>query len=388
MKIKLMEDSITEEEINAVNECMRSGQYTQWDKVDEFEREVAKWNGSKYGVMVNSGSSANLLMVDILKKKFGLRSGDEVLVPAVTWPTTVFPLIQNDLVPVFCDVDKSFNICIDSMRRVLNEKTKAVFIVHLLGQSADITEIKHFCSENGLVMIEDCCESMGARHNGTKIGNFGVMGSFSFYFGHHMTTIEGGMIVTDDFETYDLLKSIRSHGWVKRTAREEKYQNLPNRNFIFDVTGYNLRSTDMNASIGLIQLKKLDQWIEIRKRNHQHFLKGIENIGLTSQKVNFSETSSFCLPVLFRSKGERDFVLRNLSAKGVETRPIVAGNLLKQPVFQAMQVKADQTPMADRIDEYGIYLPNNQYVTPEKVDFMIHCIRELLVELQNPFDGH
>ena len=382
MKIKLMEDSITEEEISAINSCLRSGYYTQGSIVEEFERKVASWNGSKYGIMVNSGSSANLLMVDLLKKKHNLQNGDEVLVPSVTWTTTVFPIIQNGLVPVFCDVDQDFAISLESMKRMTSEKTKAVFVVHLLGQSANMTEIKKFCDENGLLIIEDCCESMGATHKDIKVGNFGLMGSFSFYFGHHMTTVEGGMIVTDDFEIYDWLKSTRSHGWIKGTSRMQEYEDHPQKNFLFDMAGYNLRSTNINASIGLMQLSKIDKWIEIRKRNHCYFLGKALSMGFKSQRINAEETSSFCLPLIFDNRKERNYILKNAQNKGIELRPIVAGNLIRQPVFQKMNIKADDTPFSDLINENGIYLPNNQFMTFEKIDYMLNSIKDLQEEFK------
>ena len=369
---------ITEEEINEVMNCLKSGMYTQGKLVDSFEKKFAEWNGSKYGIMVNSGSSANLLMVLMLKEKYGLKAGDEVLVPVVTWPTTVYPIFQNGLVPVFCDVDKSFNLDINSIKRMVSERTKAIFLVHLLGQPAKIKEIKDFCEEKNLVLIEDCCESTGAKVDGVKVGNFGVMGSFSFYFGHHMTTIEGGMVVTNDFEVYDLLKSARSHGWVKGSKRTELYPEFENKSFLFDVEGYNLRSTNLNAAVGLVQLNKLDEWITKRLENHQYFLEKISTMGLKHQRVNLNETSSFCLAVIFNSKEERDYILKNLATKEIESRPIVAGNLLKQPVFRSKNFRADQTTQADIIHENGIYLPNNQFINKEKIDYMISSLKELL----------
>jgi len=238
MKIKLMEDSIGEEEIRAVNECLNNKDYTQGKIVEEFEKRFAQWNGSKYAVMVNSGSSANLLIISLLKQRYGFSNEDEIIVPSVTWPTTVYPIIQNNMRPVFCDVDKSFNLDVESLKKMISEKTKAVFLVHLLGQSAKIDKIKEICDKNRLVLIEDCCESLGARFNSIKVGNFGKMASFSFYFGHHITTIEGGMVVTDDSEFYELLKSIRSHGWTRDSNRHNKYLEK-NKDFTFDMIGYN-----------------------------------------------------------------------------------------------------------------------------------------------------
>lgn len=380
LPIRLMEDSFREEEFNAAMDCLRSGQYTQGKLVEEFEQKFAQWNGSKYAVMVNSGSSANLLIAFMLKHRFGLEDGDEVIVPCVTWPTTIYPLIQKNLVPVFCEVDESFNLDPDSLNRMLGPKTKAVFLVHLLGQPAKIEEIRQICEKNNLLLIEDCCESLGAVYQGKKVGNFGKMGSFSFYFGHHMTTIEGGMIVTDDEEIHDLLKSARSHGWVRGSQRQNLYPQYENKDFLFDMLGYNLRSTNLNAAIGLVQLAKLDESIKIRIENHRYFLEKVNPLRLKLQQITFDETTSFCFAILFGSKAERDYILRNISTKEIESRPMVAGNLLKQPVFQSFDVqkmRADRTPLADEIHDCGIYLPNNQFMTKEKIDYMIDSIQQL-----------
>jgi len=379
MKIKLMEDSIGEDELKAIDSCLKSGEYTQGKIVDEFEKKFAEWNGSKYAVMVNSGSSANLLIIALLKHKYGLNN-EEIIVPSVTWPTTVYPILQNSLVPVFCDVDGSFNLDIDSLKRMTGPKTKGVFLVHLLGQSARVDEIKKICDEKNLFLVEDCCESLGAKYKGINVGNFGEMGSFSFYFGHHITSIEGGMIVTNNFETYDLLKSMRSHGWTRGSQRAEKYPER-SKDFTFDMLGYNLRSTNLNASIGLAQLEKLDNFLKTRIENHRYFLERIKEMGLSCQEVSLDETSSFSLAVLFDNKKERDYILRNLPLKGVECRSIVSGNLLKQPFFDKLvQKRSDETPMANRIDECGVYLPNNQFITPEKIDYMLGSIKETLKE--------
>lgn len=385
MKIKLMEDSITEEEIKAVNDCFSSGQYTQGRLVEEFESKFAKWNGAKYAVMVNSGSSANLLMVQMLKEKYGLKDGDEVLVPAVTWPTTIYPIIQHNLVPVICDVDDSFNISIESMERMITNKTKALFAVHLLGQPANLNSILPFCKQHNIILIEDSCESLGAKYNGIKAGNFGIMSSFSFYFGHHITTIEGGMITTNDLETYDLLKSIRSHGWVRNSQRVERYQKeYKNTDFVFDLLGYNLRSTNINAAIGLVQLEKLNKFIEIRKNNHSFFNEMLsEKIKIGFQQVDLNQTSSFALAMVLDSKEERDFLLQQLPLRGIECRPIVAGNMLQQPVFKEKlkgKFRADECKNAEMINDKGLYLPNNQFIDEEKIKYLVKNVGDLLDE--------
>lgn len=382
MKINLMEDSLTEEEFNAISEVLKSGMYTQGKLVDDFEKKFAEWNGSKYAVMVNSGSSADLLIISLLKYKYNLKETDEIIVPAITWPTTIFPIIQNNIVPIFCDVDASFNLDLESIKRMKTSNTKAIFAVHALGQPANMLEIKKYCDENSLMLVEDCCESTGATINGIKVGNFGIMGSFSFYFGHHMTTIEGGMIVTNDHEIYDLLKSLRSHGWTRGSERINKYPEFKDHNFVFDLLGYNVRSTNLNAAIGLVQLRKLDKFIQIRKENHKYFLEKLSELNLTSQKVNLNETTSFCLPIIFSNKGQRDFILGNLKMHGVECRTIIAGNLTKQPVFENTPIKRDGLPMANKFHDVGLYIPNNQFITKEKIDYMLNAI----VSLSKEFD--
>ena len=381
-EIKLMEDSIEKEEIIAINKCLESGMYTQGHIVEQFEKKFAEWNGSKYSVMINSGSSANLLIISALKEKFNLKDGDEILVPNVTWPTTIYPVIQNGMVPVFCDVDESFNMDLGSIKRMIGKNTKAIFVVHLLGQPAKIREIKKICEENKLLLVEDCCESLGSKQDGIKVGNFGAMGSFSLYFGHHMTTIEGGIITTNDFEIYDLLKSLRSHGWIKGTSRENNYPEFKNKNFVFDSLGYNVRSTNLNAAIGLAQLEKIDGFIERRIKNHEYFLKKIEKLPIIPQKVHINETSSFSFGILLPDKYQREYLLEYLPKKGIECRPIVAGNLLKQPIFSKMNLKKDYETMADKIHYQGLYLPNNQFIDSEKIDYIVDTMEKLLKELK------
>jgi CDP-4-dehydro-6-deoxyglucose reductase, E1 len=388
MRIKLMDNSIEREELTAMMGCMISGEYTHGKVVEEFEKKFAEWNGSKYAVMVNSGSSANLLIITLLKERYGLMDGDEVLVPAATWPTTVYPVIQNNLVPVFCDADESFNMSLDSIKRMTSEKTKALFLVHLLGQPANLKEIIKFCEERKIVLIEDCCESLGAMVNGQKVGNFGVMGSFSFYFGHHLTTIEGGMITTNDIGTWDLLKSIRSHGWVRNSLRTKEHEkDHVSLDFVFDSLGYNLRSTNLNASIGLEQLKKLENFIRIRKENHRTFIKLMSEKPFAKiQKVNMDETSSFCLALILPNIKMRNLLLTELPKQGIECRTVVAGNLLLQPIFAKKlkdRYRKDECKNADQIHHCGLYLPNHQLLDEKHIKYMTDKVTDVLKNYGN-----
>ena len=377
--IKLMENAISKKDMNsAITRCLETEYYTQGEIVAEFEKKFAQWNGTKYAVMVNSGSSANMLMIDYMKMKYDLKNEDEILVPDITWPTTVCPIIQRNLSPVFCDVDGSFNIDIDSMKRMISSRTRGVFGVHLLGQPIKLDETLDFCRRNGLFFIEDCCESQGAKHDGKKVGNFGEMGSFSFYFGHHMTTVEGGMIVTNDFEAHDFLRSMRNHGMVRDTNREGNYPGFENNRFVFDVLGYNLRSTNINAAIGLTQLKNIDGSLERRLENHKRFLHGLEGIPIIPQTVNLDETSSFSLAIVFPDQKTRESALRDLpKIYGIECRPVVAGNLLKQPLFRNTNYRRDSEDMANIVHWRGIYLPNNQFIGKDEIDYMIDSVKKI-----------
>ncbi len=391
IEIKLMNNPFSKEEINAIESCIQSGNYTQGEIVKEFERKFAEWNGSKHAVMVNSGSSANLLIITLLKEYHRLKDDDEVLVPAVTWPTTVYPIIQNNLVPVFCDVDESFNISLESIKRMTSNKTRAIFLVHLLGQPVNLSGLIEFCKERGIIILEDCCEALGAIHSNKKVGTFGEMGSFSFYFGHHMATIEGGMITTDNLEIYDLLKSIRSHGWIRDSLRKKNYErDYEHLEFLFDYMGYNVRSTNLNAAIGIEQLKKVDDSIFIRKENHKLFhnlMSGDRRFIL--QKVNFEENSSFCLPLILESKEKRNKLLKELKDYGIESRPVVGGNLLRQPVFSHRlkeKYRNDQCDFSDRIHYCGMYLPNHQFVTKDNVKYMVQSLGKILDNYNGAID--
>lgn len=382
MYIPLMEDSFSDAERRAIQDCLAGGRYTQGERVTELEETFARWCGARCGIMVNSGSSANLLVVSVLKDLLGLKDGDEVLVPAVTWPTTVYPIIQNNLCPVFCDVGQDFNISGESMQRMVGERTRALFLVHLLGQAADMPAAERICRTHDLALLEDCCESAGATHAGRRVGTFGLMSTFSFYFGHHMTTIEGGMVLTDSEEAADLLRSARSHGWVRGSTRSKRYEDrFGCHAFLFDMMGYNLRSTELNAAIGLVQLERLAGFIEKRRENHRFFADQMADVDVRLQAVDSTQTSSFSFGLMTRSAELRDRCLRELPEEGIECRPIVAGNLLRQPVFAEKlrgKYRSDACPRADEIDVRGFYLPNNQFIDATKVSYMVDAVRRIV----------
>ncbi|MCI0421777.1 MAG: DegT/DnrJ/EryC1/StrS family aminotransferase [Acidobacteria bacterium] len=351
----LAANTLTEEEISAAKAVLESGLLTMGQEVQKFENAFASWVGAKYALMVNSGSSANLLMVDLMLRRSGSASpwlsGDEVLVPALAWPTTVWPLVQLGLTPVFVDVDpRTLAIDLDSARSVLGPKVKGMFLIHVLGQVPNVQDYLDFLTSHEILLIEDCCESLGGHFDGRHAGTFGVMGSFSFYFSHHLTTVEGGMVVTGDNALYDDLLSLRAHGWTRdrsdKARWKENYPDLDER-FLFVTAGYNVRPTEIQGAIGSVQLRKLDTMIDARQRLAQRVhdwvgkyapwleLIGAERLPTASSKMKRLERTHSWMMLSFRlgQNAPTDLarLKSHLESMRVETRPIIAGNLARHP---------------------------------------------------------
>ena len=286
----------------------KNTRFTQFTKVKEFEKRFSKWNGSKYSIFLNSGSSANLLIIQCSKEMFKWKNGDEIIVPAVTWSTTVTPVIQSGLKPIFVDVNlNDFSFDYKKLKSSITNKTKAIFVAHLIGFPSEILRIKKIIKNKKILILEDCCESQGAKINNTKVGNFGLAGSFSFYWGHHMSTIEGGMITTNNKQFYHLCLLKRSHGLARELPTQEqvKYKKrYPKKNFkfLFINNGFNLRSTEINAYIGIKMLSKINNWINIRNNNYNFFIKKLKNYKNHFLTPNKKEISSFVIPFLMKKK--------------------------------------------------------------------------------------
>ena len=350
----LAADTIGVKEIAAAKEVLDSGQLTMNRRVRAFEEQFAEWVGVKHAIMVNSGSSANLLIVDSLLQggtsEALLQRGDEVIVPALSWPTTVWPLAQLGLIPVFADVDpRTLAIDIQSATSLIGPRTRAMFLIHPLGRAVDISSYLRFCQLYGLLLIEDACESLGAHCSGRHVGTFGIGGTFSFYFSHHISTIEGGMIVTQDAALADRLRGLRAHGWVRdrrdRHYWTDSYPDLDPR-FLFASTGYNVRPTEIQAAIGTVQLSRLDEMLEAREvlagrvghllREHVPWL---ELIGMDSDWIpagpnrRLRRHSWMTLPLRIAPSAptDRRSLVQHLEQSGVETRPIIAGNIVRHP---------------------------------------------------------
>ena len=360
----LAANTLAADEISAAKAVLDSGLLTMGREVQKFENAFASWVGAKHALMVNSGSSANLLMVDLMLRRSSStapwQTGDEVLVPALAWPTTVWPLVQLGLTPVFVDVDpKTLAIDLDSARSVLGPKVKGMFLIHVLGQVPNMQEYVKFLTENQLPLIEDCCESLGGHFGRRHAGTFGVAGSFSFYFSHHLTTVEGGMIVTGDSALYDDLVSLRAHGWTRgrsdKALWKDQYPELDER-FLFVTAGYNVRPMEIQGAIGSVQLRKLDDMLDARQRLAQRVhdwagkyapwleLIGADRLPMTHNAVQRRERTHSWMTLPFRL---RDVAPVNLSSlkthlenRNVETRPIIGGNLARHPAAQRFKTRS------------------------------------------------
>ena len=341
-------------EVNEALDSLLSTWVTMGKKVKKFENSFARYIGSKYSVMVNSGSSANLLALSILTNpKFSkrIKLGSEVLTPAVTWATTIFPIANVNLVPSFIDVDlENFNLDVDKLRKSITKKTKAILLVHLLGNPANMKEIIDIAKEYDLFVIEDSCEAHGAEFNNKKVGSFGDISTFSFYLSHHISTIEGGMLLTKNEEIFELAKAMRAFGWIrdqknkKQTAK--KNPKLDPR-FLFDNLGYNIRPTEIQGSFGIHQIKKLEKFIKIRTNNANFWNKKLEKFSnyllLHSERPNTRHVW-FAYPITVRSSSpfSRNQLVNFLEKKNIETRPIMASDITQQPAIKLIKKKINK----------------------------------------------
>ena len=359
-----------ENEYQALQTVIDSGMFTMGKYVKEFEREFAKFVGSKYCVMVNSGSSANLIAIASMfyRSENPLKAGDEVIVPAVSWPTTYYPLYQYGLKIKFVDInEKTLNLDLNQLESAITDKTKAIFAVNLLGNSIDYGKLNKIIEGKNITLLEDNCESLGATFNGKQAGTFGLMGTFSSFFSHHISTMEGGVVVTDDEELYHIMLSVRSHGWTRHLPKENKLcvksDNSFEESFRFILPGYNLRPLDMSGALGLEQLKKISSIIVGRRNNAKSFVDIFSKIeGITIQEET-GESSWFGFAIIVHAgKEKRDLLAKVLNDNGVDCRPIVAGNFVLNPVVNYFDFEVHNNLTAsDKINDNGLFIGNHHY---------------------------
>ena len=381
MNIKLVNDTIDISDINKlINWLMTNPKLTKGDLTVEFEKKWSEWLGYKYSVFVNSGSSANLAAIYSLILSGKLKN-KKIIVPAVSWVTTVTPAIQLGLEPIMCDCDvNNLGLDITHLKKlILSENPAAIILVHVLGFPNHMDEIIKLCNDNDILLIEDTCESIGSKYNDKNLGTFGDLSTFSFYFGHHMSTIEGGMISTDDENLYHILLSIRSHGWdrdlpmSKQIELRKKY-NINNFKslYTFYYPGFNLRSTDLQAFIGLSQMDKIDDIIHKRNRNYLRYKNGITNNFWDISPPDMSFISNFSYPVITKNI---DRLVDSLTKNEIECRPLICGSINEHPFWYERYGKQN-LPNSKLVHEYGLYLPNNHQMTEDEVDMVIKIVNE------------
>ena len=366
---ELASDSWGQEEINAIQGVVDSGRYTMGEKVSEFELAFASKFGSRHCLMVSSGSMANLVSIAALfyKSDQPLQKGDEVIVPAISWATSFYPLQQYGLSLRFVDVDlETLNIDISKLEEALTPKTKMVMAVSILGNPAELTELRKFCKKNDLILFEDNCESMGASLDGKYTGTFGDIGTFSTFFSHHISTMEGGLIITDDEELFHLMKSIRAHGWSRDLPEDTSIINKSDDDFFeayrFILPGYNARPLEFSGAIGLQQLKKLDDLVDIRRKNAELFVElFVDDERFIIQKENGNSSwFSFTLILNPDIKTERKQCLDHLRNEDIQFRIITGGCFPRHDVIKYFDYEiVDNLDNANIAHDRGFFVGNH-----------------------------
>ena len=381
--ITLVKDTIGNEDIDSLIDWLKSyPRLTKGPVTLKFENKFSKWLGRKYSVFCNSGSSANLLMLSVLKEKYDFK---KVVVPSVAWSTDLAPVMQLGLQPILCDCNmKDLSADLNHLEKIFMEESPDVFLlVSALGLVPDMKKIIELCSKYDVLLLEDVCESLGCKYKGKNLGTFGKMSSFSTFFGHHISTIEGGIVSTDDKELYELLVSLRSHGWARDLSVESQLKLLEEWNvsefdslYTFYYSGFNMRSTDLQAYIGLAQIDKLDDWGGKRRNNFDLYQRLIENDYWKPDVDLNNFVSNFAYPIISPC---RDKIIKKLQDNKVEIRPLICGSMGTQP-FYVKKYGRLELPNVSIVDKYGFYVPNNPMLTEEEIEFICELINSEINE--------
>lgn len=393
-KIPLAVPPFETEEIAEALESLLSKQTTMSKKVEKFEINFSKYIGNSYSLMVNSGSSANLLALSILTNpqlgKKRIQAGDEVITPAVTWATTVYPITNVGAIPNFVDVKlEDYNIDVDKIESAITKKTKALMIVHLLGCPCNIIKIKKIVKKHNLWLIEDSCEAHGARYNKKHVGTFGDLSTFSFFASHHITTMEGGMVSTNDKILYEIGKSMRTFGWIRNlsnTKQIEKNHPQIDPRFLFFNLGYNFRPTELQGAFGIHQLRKLEKLVNIRIYNAKYWnirLSVIKKYIILPELKNHIKNSFLFYPltVIKNEYFTKNDLVNHLEKNGIETRPVMTGNMVEQPVTRFFKFKVSgKLVNAEYIMRNSFVIGNHHEIDVNKRKFIADTIIKFVQE--------
>ena len=366
----LVENPYRKKDINSAIKVLKSNKIISGIKTINFQNSFKKKIKVNNALMVNSGSSANLLALQCLINPYRqkrLKRGDEILIPSLCWSTSLWPIIQSGLKPKFVDIDKStLNINLNDLKSKISKKTKGILIVHVLGNSTNMDELMKIKNKNKLILIEDTCESLGTKFKNKYLGSYGEFSSFSFYSSHQISSGEGGMICCKDNKDFEIIKALRAHGWSRGLKNEKKIskenKHLDKR-FIFYNSGFNLRSTDIAASIGLSQFKDLDKFIKTRNINRKKIINELDKSKKIRDKITVIKendgvkASWFGIPIILSKKIKKNRFINKLEKNGVETRPIISGNFLKQPSVKKYKLNRKiNLNKADYINKYGFFI--------------------------------
>ena len=385
---KLASSTWDEKELQAIKSVIDRDMYTMGESVQQFENDFASYVKSNFCVMTSSGSTANLLSIAALfyTKNPRLKRGDEVIVPAVSWSTTYFPLQQYGLKLKFVDIDlETLNYDLDALSSAITDKTKMIMVVNLLGNPNDFERINELINGKEIILIEDNCESMGAEYKGKQTGTFGVMGTFSTFFSHHMATMEGGFVVTDDEELYHVLLSLRAHGWTRNLPKNNHVSNKSDdwftESFRFVLPGYNVRPLEMSGAIGVEQLKKLPDFLKNRRENAELFIQLFQNNpDFRIQKdIDKSSWFGFSLIIKPESNLKRKDVIQKLMDNGIECRPIVTGDFTQNEVMKYFDFKIhDELTNAKYLHDNGFFVGNQQVIIEKEIRHLFNTLQKMI----------
>jgi CDP-6-deoxy-D-xylo-4-hexulose-3-dehydrase len=385
--LPLMSDNINRDDINEVIKFLNQNpipKLTNGPKVMEFEKEWSKWVGTKYSVFLNSGASANELTMLALKYLFG---EGEIIVPPLTWISDVSSVLFAGFNPVFVDINlQNFSFDLEMLKKSITPKTKAIFLTHVLGINGLTDELLEICENNNILLIEDVCESHGVTFKNKRVGSFGFASNFSFYFAHHMSTIEGGMICTDNEEFYQICRALRSHGMSREMTNDVMKKNIieenPNLNpdFIFIHPSHNFRSTEINAVIGLSQIKKLDDNNINRIKNFDYFIKNLDDKKyITDIEIDGQCNYAFIVVLKENSFELRDRLESFLKLNGIEFRRGLSGggNQMRQPYMKKYNFNFNDYPNIEHVHNFGWYIGNYPTLEKEKIDFLLKILNNI-----------
>ena len=384
MKYKLASSTWGKEEIKAINSVIENDMYSMGEKVSFYEKDFASYFNSKYAVMTSSGSTANLIATAALfyTEKNKLKRGDEVIVPAVSWSTTYFPLHQYGLKLKFVDIDlNTLNYDLEALKSAISDKTKLIMTVNILGNPNDFSVINNLIKNKDIILIEDNCESMGAQFDKKQAGTFGVMGTFSTFFSHHMATMEGGVVVTDNEELYHILLSLRAHGWTRNLPDFNHVSNKANNpfeeSFRFVLPGYNVRPIEMSGAIGIEQLKKLTSFIKNRRENGNFFsnlFKNNENF-IVQKEIGNSSWFGFSLIIRHESNLNRKDVVERLRNANIECRPIVTGDFTQNEVMKYLDYEIHgELKNAKYLHDNGLFVGNQHVQIHQEIKYLFEVL--------------